>query len=155
MVESAREPAEQQVAPEATVEELGRELTVAIARLHRRLRAEKADDQMPDTQSSVLAFLTREGPHTLRQLSDRERVTPPSMNQTVNSLAEAGYVVRQQDPTDGRKVLFVPTPAGVALAAETRRLRHAWLNAHLQDLPPETLRTLLDAARTLRQIADA
>jgi DNA-binding MarR family transcriptional regulator len=137
-----------------TIDELGTELRMAVGRLYRRLRAERADDQLGDTHSAVLGRLVKEGPQTLRQLSDHERVTPPSMNQTVNWLATAGYVVREADPSDGRKVLVTPTPTGTALALETRRRRHAWLNARLQMLSPPERQTLLAAARVLRGIAD-
>ena len=136
------------------VEELGAELRMAVARLYRRLRAERADDQLGDTHSAVLGKLVKDGPHTLRELSDHERVTPPSMNQTVNWLATAGYLTREPDPSDGRKVLLVATPAGTALAVETRRRRPAWLNAHLDRLTTDEQQTLLDAARILRGIAD-
>lgn len=138
------------------VDTLSTELRIAIARMFRRLRAERGDDQqLGETQSSILAFLVREGPHTLRGLAEHERVTPPSMNQTTTVLVEAGYVVREQDPSDGRKVLFAPTPAGTALALENRRRKHAWLHSHLVDLAEDERRTLEDAARILRRIADA
>lgn len=130
------------------------ELRTAIARLYRRLRAEKADDQLGDTHSSVLMLLTREGPRTLRQLSDFARVTPPSMSQTVNSLAAAGYVVRRKDPADRRKVLLVPTAAGIALAGETSRRRHDWLGQQLEGLSNADNQSLVKATRILRKIAD-
>jgi DNA-binding MarR family transcriptional regulator len=155
MDESRTGIVEKQGAGDVSVEELGVELRGAVSRLYRRLRAEKADDQLGDTHSSVLALLVKQGPHTLRQLSDHEHVTPPSMNQTVNTLAAHGYLVREHDPTDGRKVLLVATSEGIALAAETRRRRHTWLNSQLQELSPTALRTLLEAARILRQVADA
>src|ERR1017187_5882663 len=155
MDESRTGIVEKQGAGDVSVEELGVELRGAVSRLYRRLRAEKADDQLGDTHSSVLALLVNEGPHTLRQLSDHEHVTPPSMNQTVNTLAGSGYLVREHEPTDGRKVLLVATPEGIALATETRRRRHSWLNSQLQELSPDARRTVLDAARILRQVADA
>ncbi len=141
--------------PVHAIDDLGTELRESVGRLVRRLRAEKANDQMGDTPSSVLLFLVKEGPHTLRQLSDQERVTPPSMNQTVNALADAGYVVREPDPTDGRKVLIVATPEGVTLATETRRRRHAWLDGHLEKLSPEQRQIVLEATRIFREIADS
>jgi DNA-binding MarR family transcriptional regulator len=98
--------------------------------------------------------LSREGPRTLRELSDFARVTPPSMNQTVNSLAAAGLVARAQDPSDRRKVLLVATPAGMAYANETRRRRHVWLGQQIDGLSKADTQALVKATRVLRQIAD-
>lgn len=135
-------------------EELSVEVRRAVIRLHRRLRYEKADDSLGDTASSVLRRLVKFGPHSLRQMSELEHVTPPAMTQTMNALASAGYVMRQPDPTDGRKVLFVATADGLAVAAETRRRRHAWLVSQLSDLTPTERRSLAVAAEILSRVAD-
>ncbi len=139
----------------ATASQVGAELPGAVARLYRRIRAERADGQLGDTALSVLAFLAKHGPHTLRELSEHERVTPPSMNQTVNILAAAGLVVRTSDPDDGRKVVIRATPAGGELATAARERWHGWLDGRLEELGPEQLGTLLDAARILRELADS
>ena len=134
--------------------ELSTDLRIAVARLARRLRAEKADDEVSDSQISALALLVREGPHTLGELSEHERVKPPSMNRTVNCLVSAGYAVRDGDPEDGRKVVLHATETGRDLIDETRRRRDAWLFQRLQELSPDERRLLADAATILRGIAD-
>ena len=131
------------------------ELRSAIARIARRLRAENADDQLGSTQLTVVMLLAREGPHTLSELSDFVRVTPPSMNQTVNSLASLGFVRREPDAHDGRKVLVVATPAGLAYANETSRRRHEWLSDQLEGISDADQRALVKATGILRRIADA
>jgi DNA-binding MarR family transcriptional regulator len=136
-------------------EELDSDFSTAVSRLYRRLRAEKANDQIGDSHRSVLAFLVKEGPRTLRQLSDHAHVTPPSMNQTVNALAEWGYVERRGDPDDGRKVILAATPAGAALIAETRRRWYAWLNAQLEALTVSERRVLSAATGIINKIADS
>lgn len=128
---------------------------IAVARISRRLRAEKADDELSDAQISALALVVREGPATIGRLSERERVKPPSMNRTVNCLEEAGYVKRTPDADDGRKVVVVPTEEGLALVAETRRRRDAWLHKRLRTLTPEQRATLAEAATILRELADS
>ena len=135
--------------------DLGLDVASAVVRLHRRLKAERIDDQIGDTHYSVLVFLVRQGPHSLKELSVRERVTPPSMNQTVNALETAGYVERHDDPDDRRKVLIAATDSGIAIAKQTRRLRHAWLNSHLKDLSATDREVLEKAAAILREIADS
>ncbi|MGA0567979.1 MarR family winged helix-turn-helix transcriptional regulator [Rathayibacter sp. KR2-224] len=151
-------PAETKAEPPSrriVTHELSSDLRVAVARLSRRLRAEKADGDLADGLFSVLALLFREGPKTLGELSDHERVTPPSMNRTVNKLEAAGYVVRQASADDRRKVLFVPTDAGRELVKETRRRRDAWLDRRLAKLPPQTRALLADAAAVIRELADS
>ncbi|MEN2742560.1 MarR family transcriptional regulator [Microbacterium sp. X-17] len=135
--------------------DLSSTLRVAVARLSRRLRAEKEDDELSDTQTSTLAFLVREGSGTIGRLSEHERVTPPSMNRTVNHLEQAGYVRRTADAVDGRKVIVVPTESGLRLVTETRRRRDAWLNQRLRTLTPEQRDTLAEAAAIMRGIADS
>lgn len=135
--------------------ELSTDLRVAVARLSRRVRAEKADDALSDGQFSVLALLFREGPHTLGELSEHERVTPPSMNRRVNSLVDAGYVERTASPTDGRKVMLSATSAGAELVKETRRRRDEWLYRRLATLPKDQRHLLHDAAALIRELADS
>jgi DNA-binding MarR family transcriptional regulator len=135
--------------------DLSSALRVAVARLSRRLRAEKEDDELSDSQTATLAYLVREGSGTIGRLSTYERVTPPSMNRTVNRLEEAGYVQRTADAADGRKVVVVPTERGVGLVAETRRRRDAWLHQRLRTLTPEQRATLAQAAQIMRELADS
>jgi DNA-binding MarR family transcriptional regulator len=153
--ESKREIVKKQDASDVIVEELDSDFPAAVTRLYRRLRAKKAGDQISDSHRSVLALLVKEGPHTLRELSDHEHVTPPSMNQTVNSLAQSGYVERKGDPEDGRKVILVATSEGAALIAETRHRRHEWLNAQLQELSADERQILSAATGIIRKIADS
>ena len=134
--------------------ELGHELRHTVLRLARRVRAERADDAMSDGRLSVLFILANEGPQTLRSLSDHERVTPPSMNRTINALVAAGLVTRITDPSDGRKVVIDVTDAGRLLVKETRRKRDAWFASRLAALTPEERVALDAAAPILRRLAD-
>jgi DNA-binding MarR family transcriptional regulator len=138
-----------------SIEELDAELASAVARLSRRVRAEKASDQMSDSHRSALALLVKEGPRTLSELSEHERVKPPSMNQTVNALVELGYVERHDDPADGRKVILAATTSGRALIEETRRRFHAWLQAQLVELSDQDRETLSRAAAIIQKMADS
>jgi len=134
--------------------ELASELRLAVNRLARRLRAEKADDALSDGQTAVLGLLSRFGALTLSELSAQERVTLPSMNRTVGALVEAGYIERTQSEHDRRKVFHRLTDAGTDLVRETRRRRDEWLYARLAKLTAEERRTLADAASVLAQLAD-
>jgi DNA-binding MarR family transcriptional regulator len=131
------------------------DLRVAILRLSRRMRAERAGEDVTDGQLSVLFVLWKEGAQTLGSLAEHERVTPPSMNRTVNALVEAGLVTRDSSPDDGRKVLIQSTEAGLEIARETKRRRVAWFARQLATLTPDQ-RVSIDAATPiLRELADS
>ena len=134
--------------------ELAHQLPLTVLRLARRVRAERADDAMSDGRLSVLSLLSNEGAQTLGSLAEHERVTPPSMNRTINALVEAGLVTRVADASDGRKVVIDLSDAGRTLVRETRRKRDAWFSARLAKLSPEERATLDAAAPILRRLAD-
>lgn len=135
--------------------ELRLEVSTAVARLYRRFRSERIDGDLGDAAMTILTLLYKQGPQTLKALSDHERVTPASMSQTVNRLTSAGYAVRESDPEDGRRVLFRTTPAGDGLVAKDRARRHAWFEAQLRALGEEDRTVLARAAVILRRIADS
>ncbi|MBA8815186.1 DNA-binding MarR family transcriptional regulator [Microbacterium halimionae] len=126
---------------------------MATFRLARRLRAQRAVDTLSDGQYTVLAALKHFGAHTLGELAERERVTPPSMNRTVNCLADAGYIARTTDDTDRRKTNIDLTPTGRALVEETTRRRDAWLEGALANLTAEQREVVARAASILREVA--
>ena len=131
------------------------DLRLAILRLARRTRAERAGEDVTDGQLSVLFVLWKDGAQTLGSLAERERVTPPSMNRTVNALVEAGLATRDSSPDDGRKVLIKSTEAGLEIAKETKRRRVAWFARQLATLTPDQ-RAIIDAATPiLRELADS
>jgi DNA-binding MarR family transcriptional regulator len=121
------------------------QLRFAIQRLSRRIRTMQADQELTEAQRSVLFTLANDGPQTLRSLSEHENVTPPSMNRTVNALAEAGLVTRDSVKDDARKIAIDLSSAGRGLVAETRRRRDAWFTQRLAELTPEQ-RDILDRA---------
>lgn len=129
------------------------EFRLATFRLARRLRSQRAVDTMSDGQFAVLAALSVHGPHTLGELADRERVSPPSMNRTVNCLEESGYLTRTPDDEDRRKVNIALTTEGRDVVAETVRRRDSWLEHAFRDLTPEQRGILHTAAELMREVA--
>ena len=142
------------MAVETSSRTLSTELRAATMRLARRLRREKADDELSDAQAGVLAVILRDGPMTPVALSAREHVTPPSMNRTLNALEQAGYVVRARSADDRRLVLVTLTDAGNQVVLETRRRRDAWLDRRLDSLTDEELDLLERAAVVIRRMVD-
>src|SRR4051812_42635604 len=118
-------------------DELSAALRTGVGRLQRRFRSERAVGDLGDAAIAVLAHLVKEGPKTLKALSDYERVTPATMSQTVNRLSADGYLERNRDPDDGRRVLFSATAPGIALVDEVRARSTAWLDAAMCQLTAE------------------
>lgn len=130
------------------------DLRMATFRLSRRLRAQRAIDSMSDGQFAVLAALKVHGPHTLSELAERERVTAPSMNRTVNCLEEPGWLTRTTDDDDRRKVNIALTDEGLAIVEETVRRRDAWLEESLAELSEREREILREAALLMRAVAE-
>jgi DNA-binding MarR family transcriptional regulator len=133
--------------------ELIAELRPAVLRLARRLRYQKADTEVTQSQLAVLGTLNKYGSLTPRELADHEKVQPPSMTRIVGNLEEAGYARRTPHPTDGRQVVVSLTDAGRALIEANRRKRDEWLAPRIAVLTAEERRVLRDAARILDRIA--
>jgi len=131
------------------------EARLAIQRLARRIRSMQGDEPVTEGQRSVLFALSHEGPQTLGSLSAHERVTPPSMNRTINALVEAGLVTRVPAEEDARKVVIDLSPSGKSFIRETKRRRDAWFTQALSGLTPEQRQIVDQAIPILREIADS
>ena len=140
--------------PPADLSPAASQLRIATFRLARRMRTQRAVDSMSDGQFAVLAALRVHGAHTLGELAERERVSAPSMNRTVNCLQESGYIVRAADERDGRKVVISLTPEGDSVVEETARRRDAWVEASLAELTPAERDTLAAAAEIMQRMVD-
>ncbi|TDW30321.1 MarR family winged helix-turn-helix transcriptional regulator [Cryobacterium psychrophilum] len=140
---------------QSTIAELSHDFRLANGRLARRLRQEKAANELSASQFSALGALFVEGSLTLSALSDREHVTPPSMSRTVNALVKAGLVHRAVSSNDARKVELTATEAGLTLMRETRRRRDAWLAQRVITLSDEQRQILAEATVIMRGLADS
>lgn len=129
------------------------DLRIAVNRLSRTLRAQKADTTVTDAQFSALARLHRDGAMTLADLSRQDGVTPPSMTKTIAVLVERGLVSKDGHGDDRRKVLLCATSAGAAFVEETRRRRDGWLTPRLAELTETERQTLADATEIMRRLA--
>jgi DNA-binding MarR family transcriptional regulator len=100
---------------------LAGELRLSLTRAVRRLRLERSSERITDGQYAALAALANRGPMTPTALAEDQHVQPPPMTRTINVLAEAGLVRRDDHPTDRRQVVVSITDAGLAEVKETRR----------------------------------
>jgi DNA-binding MarR family transcriptional regulator len=131
------------------------EIRLTIQRLARRIRSMQSDENVTEGQRSVLFALFRSGAQTLGSLSEHERVTPPSMNRTINALVEAGLVTRVGAEDDGRKVTIDLSDSGRKFIRETSRKRDAWFTKQLAALTPEQRSIIDQSAAILREISDS
>ena len=87
-------------------------------------------------QASVLDHLDEIEGTSLATLAGHMGVTMSTMSLTVDRLERGGYVTRQKDPRDGRRVLLRLTPKGTRLCAQQTVLdagRVAQMLSHLDE----------------------
>lgn len=135
--------------------ELASLLRLSVMRLARRLRAERQDLSLTLTQLATLATLERHGALTPRALAEHEKVQPPSMTRILAALEERGLVRRAPHPTDGRQQVVSITEESLAMLAEDRRRRDAWLAQRLGELTADERAALRAAAPLLERLAQS
>ena len=133
--------------------ELVDEVRRALMHSVRRLRQERSSQDISDAQYAALAGLQYRGPMSPTALAEELRIQPPPATRVINALAEAGFVAREEHPTDKRQVVVSITTAGEHEVAETRRRRNAWLAEQLAELPAADLTVLARAAVLLEEIS--
>jgi DNA-binding MarR family transcriptional regulator len=116
---------------------LASDFRLAVTRLSRRLRRERAVGALTPSQFSVLTTLDVHGPLTPSALAEHERVRPPSMTRILGNLEEIGLVSRSAVESDKRQYIVSLTDAGNATVAEERRRKDAWLTQRLTELSDE------------------
>jgi len=114
----------------------------------------QGDKEVTEGQRSVLFALFTDGAQTLGALSEHERVTPPSMNRTINALVTAGLVTRETAVDDARKVRLDLSAAGRTFIIETRARRDAWFTQALAEISQEDRATIDAAGPILRRLSD-
>jgi DNA-binding MarR family transcriptional regulator len=130
-------------------------LRIAVMRLARRLRTERAETSLTLTQLAALASLDRHGPMTPGELAAHEKVQPPSMRRVLGVLGERGLIDRAPHPTDGRQALVEISAEGRRLVAADRRRRDAWLSQQMHDLSDDELALLRELAPLLDRLASS
>ena len=133
--------------------DLASQVRFAVMRLSRRLR-QHAPEGITPSQLSALSVVVREGPLTLSQLAEAERVQPPSITRIVDSLSQQGLVTRAASEEDRRVAFVTATARGRALVDTIRRRRDAYLAARLRTLSPEDLALLERAAGLLERLVE-
>lgn len=120
--------------------------------LERRLGENFAAHGIEPWMYDVMATLRRIGPpHELcaGDLVGRTMVTTGAVTNRVDRLVERGYLEREPDPTDRRKVVVRLTPAGIAKVDEVAGPHLALEDELLAPLSPRARTDLADVLRTV------
>src|SRR5579859_313021 len=94
---------------------LAQRLHSACVPLLRRARRDDGAMGLPPGQASALSVLVFGGACTLGELARIEQVRAPTMTRMVDALERRGYVRREADASDRRRLRLSATPAGVRL----------------------------------------
>ncbi|MFB3738825.1 MAG: MarR family winged helix-turn-helix transcriptional regulator [Candidatus Velamenicoccus archaeovorus] len=135
------------------VTELAARLRLGVTRLARRLRRE-AEYGISPTKLSALSAVERGGRLTVGELCAVEQVQPPTMSRAVAGLEEAGLIVREPDPTDGRVSWLRVTPEGAKVLQRSRRRKEVYLAKRLRALEPAKVAVLEEAAGILEELVE-
>jgi MarR family transcriptional regulator, organic hydroperoxide resistance regulator len=103
----------------------------------RHVRDPEANKELSAHQASILDHLDDVEPTSLMTLAGHMGVTTSTMSLTIDRLARGGYVVREKDPADGRKVCLRLTPAGVRIKSMQKVLDPDAVEAMLAGLSAE------------------
>ena len=140
--------------PDPSSDALAADLTMAVGRLLRRLRAEANPSELNLSQMGALARLEQGGPMTTADLARAELMKPQSMGAILASLEQEGLIERQPHPTDRRQVYFALTEAGAAVRNTHRAAKRDWLVRALAELDSDARRTLAAAIPIIQQVGE-
>ncbi|WP_370067117.1 MarR family winged helix-turn-helix transcriptional regulator [Streptacidiphilus sp. MAP5-3] len=129
-----------------------------MKRLRARLRTESGQHSvgLAQSQLTVLATISNEGPITAARLAELEHVTPQSISQSLAALKAEGLVRQEPDPQDGRKKLVSADPSAVELIDRLMKGRSSFLERAIEQMvAPEERADLEKAIELLERLAVA
>ena len=127
-------------------------LRPALLQVGRELRREARAVGVSPEQVSLLVAIKYAPGIGLRELADRERVSPPAMTKHVDRLERDGLVARTPSAEDRRRVGVSLTEEGQRVLRRVRSRRTAWLAQRLRGLSPEELAAVEAAVEPLRRL---
>lgn len=135
-----------------TPEEELRYLILGVQREGNRwLAAQLAPLGLTPAQAEVVGCLAAAGPLSLRGLGERLVCETGSPSRLVDALVDRGVVAREVNGGDRRQVRLALTPAGLALAAEVRRVEAGLQAMIAARLGPQGIAAGLLALRPLAE----
>lgn len=105
-------------------------------------------------QFRVVLILNSEGPIQLNRLAETLGVDPSSAIRMIDRLLDAGFVTRQENPRDRRRVLLGVTPAGAALVRRVTAGRRRRITTIVNAMPVTPRAELTSALIAFSQAAE-
>jgi DNA-binding MarR family transcriptional regulator len=136
---------------EADLVELGKAFRVVFRAL-RRLRGRDTHligSEVSHAQMELMIELSEAGPLSAGELAAAAQLTPGTVTQMLDHLAESGHVQRTRSDSDRRVVVTCLTPQGEEKVQNKRATWQARWQRALADVEPEDLRT---ATRVLERL---
>ena len=132
-----------------------RRLRASLARLQRRLRAERGEIGLGPSRYSALACLYRNGSMSAVELAAEERLQPQSLTRVLAALEEQHLISRRPDEDDRRRVRLEITPAGIERLRTAVARQETWLaDAMRGRLSPVERELMLLAVQLMDRLAD-
>jgi DNA-binding MarR family transcriptional regulator len=134
-------------------EDVARVLLLCVGMLRRRLRQKPVDGALTFPETVALGRLDRGGPAAAADLARQEQISPQSMGATLSELEARGFVRRQPDPDDGRRILLSISASGRRELNRRRNARIEQLARGLADFTEAELDQLAAAAPLIERLA--
>ncbi|MEV4437094.1 MarR family winged helix-turn-helix transcriptional regulator [Streptomyces sp. NPDC049585] len=151
-------PGQAHDAPAGSGEPDARQLTEAVTRLRRSLRASIRTDypweSLPMAQVELLQALAEHSPARVGDLATRQRLAFSTVSGLVTQMINTGLVARATDPKDRRASAVTLTDTGRHQLAAWNAAHEQRLSSALQALPDEDRAAIRAALPALLRIAD-
>jgi len=126
-----------------------RRLRASLARLQRRLRAERGETGLGPSRYGALACLFRNGPMSASELAAAERLQPQSVTRVLAALEQQQLITREADETDRRRSRIEITASGVERLRAAVAKQESWLADVLETRLTPVERELMQLATRL------
>jgi DNA-binding MarR family transcriptional regulator len=133
------------------------ESLIAYKKVHRALLTSTASRwrhlDISMQQLRAIYLLRDEEVATVGRLAELFGIGLPAASILADRLVRAGYVERNEDTADRRRVLLTLTRAGIQLVTDLREGSHQHLRRWMSQLSPEDLAALTRGWRALAEVA--
>jgi DNA-binding MarR family transcriptional regulator len=136
-----------------------RELTDAVARLRRVLRAGIRTDisweALPMAQVEILQTLADNSPARVNDLAERLHLAQSTVSGLIGQMMTAGLVLREIDTSDRRAAVVTLTPAGADQLQAWETAHVQWIQGALGRLTADDRTAISSSLPALRRLTDA
>ncbi len=105
------------------------------------------------SQFSILMQLHHKGACGVSDISERFDITNAAASQLVDKLVQAGYLERDEDPSDRRAKVLVLSSKGANLLQQGKNERHRWMDELTKNLSADEQRKIIEALDILTEAA--